>query len=56
MYPESTLTLEGDLVVSEKDFEECLTEKEMAILRKLETGEILNDIQEERNFHDSDEF
>ena len=57
VYPESTLTLEVDLVVGEKDFEECLSEKEMGILRKLEVGEILDDIQETtKDNHDSDEF
>lgn len=59
VYPESTVTLEGDLVIGEKDFEECLTEKEMVILRKLEVGELLDDIKEDRrdeHYHDSDEF
>jgi hypothetical protein len=46
VYPESTVTLEGDLAIGDKDFEECLSEQEMAILRKLEMGEILDDIKE----------
>jgi Asp-tRNA(Asn)/Glu-tRNA(Gln) amidotransferase C subunit len=52
IYPETTLTLEGDLIIDEKDFEECLNPQEMDILRKLEVGEALDNIQED----DDDEF
>lgn len=53
IYPETTLTLEGDLIVDEKDFEDCLTPQELNILRKLEVGEPLDNIQE---YSDDDEF
>ena len=39
IYPETILTLEGDLSVGMKDFEECLTKDELGLLRKIELGE-----------------
>ena len=41
IYPETIVTLEGDLTIRTKDFESMLTEQEMKLLRNLEVGEDL---------------
>ena len=50
IYPETIITLEGDLTIRTKDFEGMLSEQEMQVLRALEVGEDVegfDDIEED---------
>lgn len=61
VYPESSITLEGDMIIRTKDFEDCLDAKEMAILRNLELGDSFviaekGENENELGFGDDEEF
>lgn len=59
VYPETILTLEGDLNISAKDFEQMLSEEEMKLLNQLELGENISPpppVKKSNPFYDSDDF
>lgn len=58
IYPETILTLEGDLNITSQDFEDMLSDEEKKILNQLELGEKISPppVKKSNPFYDTDEF